>query len=81
MKQKAFTQYQGDATIKDVDYEYSESDVPVHELRQPSQTITTIVPAPTSHEEDHKCELNRVFNFSNDCPCCKDMHFHTVHIL
>ena len=74
MKFKAFTQYGGDATVEDVDYEYSEAEFQVPELKQPSQTIATIVPAPTSHKEDHKCELNRVFIFSIDCPSCKKVH-------
>lgn len=49
-----YPEYGSDATVEDVDYEYSEADDPVHELKQPSQTIATIVPAPTSHKEDHK---------------------------
>eukprot|EP00090_Calanus_glacialis_P002633 TRINITY_DN11969_c0_g1_i8.p1 TRINITY_DN11969_c0_g1~~TRINITY_DN11969_c0_g1_i8.p1 ORF type:complete len:277 (-),score=48.17 TRINITY_DN11969_c0_g1_i8:110-940(-) len=49
-----YPEYGGDATIEDVDYEYSESDIPVHELKQPSQTISTIVPAPTSHKDEDK---------------------------
>ena len=68
MKYKSFTQYGSDATVEDVDYEYSE-EVEVPELKQPSQSIATIVPAPTSHKEDHKCELKNVFSFfSHDCP-------------
>ena len=51
-----YTQYESEAAVEDVDYEYIESDAREPELKQPSQTINTIVPAPTRHKTDHKCE-------------------------
>ena len=63
--------------MEDVDYEYSE-EVEVPELKQPSQSIATIVPAPTTHKDEGKCELNKFSVFFIDCPCCKYMHFYAV---
>jgi len=49
-----YPEYESDAAVEDIDYEYIESDAREPELKQPSQTINTIVPAPTRHKTDHK---------------------------
>jgi len=48
-----YPEYESETSIEDVDYEYTES-VDDRELKQPSQTIATIVPAPPTHKTDHK---------------------------
>jgi len=48
-----YPEYESDTAVEDVDYEYNE-DVREPELKQPSQTIATIVPAPSTHKLDHK---------------------------
>ena len=50
-----YLKYESETSIEDVDYEYTES-VDDRELKQPSQTIATIVPAPPTHKTDHKCK-------------------------
>ena len=54
--QHTCVQYESDTTVEDVDYEYIEPDAREPQLKQPSQTVNTIVPAPTRHKTDHKCE-------------------------
>jgi len=49
-----YPEYESDTAVEDIDYEYIESDAQEPELKQPSQTINTIVPAPTRHKTDHK---------------------------
>jgi len=49
-----YPEYETDADSVDVDFQYSDTNEEVSELKQPSQTIATIVPAPSNLKTDHK---------------------------